>query len=251
MGVRVLHDLLHIVGQVGNGAGNLDRQQVTTLPRLDARLTGEDLEQPVIVGHVGSNRDTALLACLGEDVREGLVSQPGRGLRVGDAEPAEVAREKVVRGVGGIDAQNVNTLARRQLEAGKDVDATSFGGGAERGDAADVVVVGDGEHGDAEVRRFLNDRPGVIDSVAGRCVAPVGGIVVVRVHLKRATMEHRAARDFPCLGDHIIGSHGAPHVDTGRSLEACRARTGSIASGLIPCSWHRAGERLRRTCNAS
>ena len=30
-------------------------------------------------------------------------------------------------------------------------------------------------------------------------------------HLKRATMEHRTAREFPCLGGHIIGSHGAPH----------------------------------------
>ena len=47
-----------------------------------------------------------------------------------------------------------------------------------------------------------------IDSVAGRYVAPVRGIVAVRVHLKRATMEHRAAREFSCLGDHIIGAMG-------------------------------------------
>jgi len=79
--------------------------------------------------------------------------------------PLEGSLFRVLR----IDAQHMDAFARRELETGEDVDlpvGLAGRGALERGDAAHVVVVRDGQHRDTELDRLGDHGPGVFFGVA-------------------------------------------------------------------------------------
>jgi hypothetical protein len=98
-----------------------------------------------------------LLSNLFEYLDKALVRQVGGGCRVPDPELAEESPELFVVEALGIDAQEVDPLARRKLEAGEYVNVTSRRGAPERGYAAHVVVIGDGEHRDPDFGGLVDD----------------------------------------------------------------------------------------------
>ena len=96
----------------------------------------------------------------------------------------------VLLGVRWIEAENVHALARRQLEARKDMQGSPFCCRPKRRHAAHVIVIGDGEDRYAERQSLVDDGPRVRRDIARGGLAPERAAVVVWIHLERATVKH-------------------------------------------------------------
>ena len=191
--VPVLDDLAQIVRQISYRSRNLNREEVLAPPRPNSGLPLQDHEHSTLVaGHVSSDGHPALFAHLLEDVREGHRREIRRRVRICDPERAEVASELVLLGVRRIETEDVHALARRQLEARKDMQGIPCCCRPKRRNAAHVIVIGDGEDRYAERQSLVDDGPRVRVDVARGGLPPERAAVVVRVHLKRTAVEHGA-----------------------------------------------------------
>jgi hypothetical protein len=90
------------------------------------------------------------------------------------------------------------------------MDAATCGGVPERGHAAHVVVIGDGEHRDADLDGFVDDGLRVRAGIPATGPAAECPCVAVGVHLKGAAMKDGARRERHRTSDRILGSHSFP-----------------------------------------
>jgi hypothetical protein len=233
--VPVLDDGPVFLGQVLHRPRDLNREEIRAVPGAYARLPLKRSEKPLVSGYVSGHGHAALLPDLREDFHKARRRKVRGGVGVRDAECAEVSSELILGGVRRVDAQHMHAFARRQLEAGEDVHAAALGGSTEKRNARHVVVVRDREHRGSQFDRLVDDLARVHRCVRRSDLAAIGFAIVVRIHLQRTAMEHRAERR-PVGGVGSVSGHGLPLQDrrrTSASLFLCHPERLPAACDLI------------------
>ena len=105
VGVPVLEDFANVRLQIVSDAGDLDGEEALIPPCADPRLTGQDLEEPTLVGDMRPNGNPALAVNGRQNLRKCLGGGlTGRG-RLADAEFSKVTAELVVACIRRVQAQ--------------------------------------------------------------------------------------------------------------------------------------------------
>ena len=190
--VPVLDDLAKNMRQVVHQTWNLDSEEVLVPPRANSGLPLQDLEHSALAaGRVSGDGHPTLFAHRREDSLEGHRREIRRRVRIGDAKRAEVTSELVLIGIRRVDTKDMHALARRQLEAGKDMQAPLCGSLKCR-HATNAVVIGNGEDRYSELKGLVDDGPHMRGGIARGGLPLERAAVVMRSHLERAAVEHGA-----------------------------------------------------------